>query len=48
MKNNFIKKINSNQKTLHCVGGRHMSNTYNLLEYERFNAITNRIVKSRK
>ena len=37
--------MNSNQKQTYCLGGRQMSNTYYIVEYDKINPKTNKIVK---
>ena len=37
--------MNSNQKLTYCLGGRHMSNTYNMVENEKLNPETKNFIK---
>ena len=41
----FIKKINSIKKQTYCIGERHYSNTNRLVEYEKVNTKTKKLVK---
>ena len=37
--------MNSNKKQTYCLEGRHYSNTNNLVEYEKINPKTQKLVK---
>ena len=37
--------MNSNQKQTYCLGGRHYSNTCNLVDFKKINPKTKKLVK---
>ena len=40
--------MHSKQKQIYCLGEQHKSNTYDVVEYEKINLETSKIVKVRK